>query len=109
MSDSPYIAAKGTAPATTPTQQNLAAQGSGCLDHMVIAPASAEPLFLHLWDGVGASFSASTTKDTIPILDGTNLVVIGQRFPAGATWRITTDSAGNTGPAAAKAVSFRWR
>lgn len=107
----PAIPALLTFPATTPSQQDLATP-STCfekvLDHVVIAPAAAEPLYLHIWAGTGAAFAVGTRRDRIPIPEGTSHVVIAQHYPAGCTVRLSTDEAGTTGPAAAKYVTFRW-
>jgi hypothetical protein len=114
-----------TAPATVegvnvarPTNSNGTRVGEGVLDHLVIAPAAAEPLFLSIWtnanagtinaDGVTATLVAATRRDVVPILPTTNIVIIGAHYPSGVTIRISTAADGTGNPAAAKVCSFRW-
>ena len=112
-----------TAPATVegvsvarPENSNGDRVGDGVLDSLVIAPASAEPLFLSIWAGTDNADAITATLDVttrygggaIPIKDTANVVPLGYSFPSGVTIRISTAANGTGDPAAAKVCAFTW-
>lgn len=106
-----------TAPATVasvdvarPTNSNGVRVGEGILDSLVIAPASAEPLFLSIWAGTGVTYAAATRYGggAIPIKDSQNVIPLGYSLPSGCTIRISTAADGTGNPAALKICAFNW-
>ena len=113
----PAIPVVVTAPATVasvdvprPTNSAGVRVGEGILDSLVIAPASAEPLFLSIWAGTGAAFAAGTRfgGGAIPIKDSANVIPLGYSLPQGCTIRISTAADGTGNPAALKICCFNW-
>ena len=105
----PIVPQVVTAPATV-AQVDLPVPSSvrrAVIDHLVIAPATDEPLFLRVWAGTGR-LSTDPVFDIVPIKDGANVVPLGYHLPQGATVRLSTAAAGTGNPAAAKVISFRW-
>lgn len=115
MSSIPVVV---TAPATVEgvSVARPGLHGAGILDCLVIAPASAEPLFLSIWAGTGNADAVTATLDAatrfgdgpIPIKDTSNIVPLGFPLPQGATIRISTAADGTGDPAAAKVCAFYW-
>lgn len=108
-----------TAPATVEGQSAPRPAGAtqGILDHIMIAPAASEPLFISIFAGTGNAAAMTATLNVavregggaIPVKDTANCVPIGYGpFLNGCTIRVSTAADGTGNPAAAKVLSLRW-
>lgn len=113
------VASTVTAPATVEGQSAAKPSGAsqGKLDHLMVAPASAEPLFISIWAGTANPHGMTATLNLttregggpIPVKDTANVVPIGYGpFPNGCTIRVSTAADGTGALAAAKVLSLRW-